>query len=221
MFVERNWSLWTPRFALFALWIVLGFATNAAQAQQRDTRVTRANSVLILDVPELERGQEVFHYLGWNTQFSAETSVAAVTSTSGPDPHAIVIMQQLSKGWLWRAARLDEAWIKSRDVTLRNKRIQITQPASDGSNSYLNYVLFSADDAPCVGFDFRRYAPGVVDAGVDGEAGFSGVYCARKGATLGDAEVKRVVAGVYVRNKNEIRRAYELDVAPIPDRVRR
>ena len=200
---------------------VLFVCTQAVvgQAQQRDTRVSRAQSMLLLDMPDLERGREEFHYFGWTQEFAVELSLAVVTLPGDANPHAVVVMQQLSKGWRWRASRLDEAQIRKLDPVLRNKRIEITQAAREGSSAYLKYVLFTADDAPCAAFDFRRISPGAEDGG--GEAGFSGVYCAKPRTAFGDSEIARLVAGVYVNVKGEIRRAYEIDQTPIPDRVRR
>lgn len=206
--------------AVCAMILVLSLAVEAS-AQQRNTRVSRANSILILDMPGLEGGRDEFHYFGWNSQFSAETSLAAQVPASGNEPYVVVIMQQLGKGWLWRAARLDEAWVRSISPRTRDRKIAITQAAREGSSAYLNYMLFAVDDVPCAGFDFRRYAPGIADTGMGGEAGFSGVYCAKPGATITEADVQRYVAGVYIRSGGDIRRAYEVDKSPIPDRVRR
>lgn len=200
-----------------ALFLV-GTAPVLGQAQQRNTQVSRADSLLRLDMPDLESGREVFHYFGWGDNFAAETSFAAVMAANGM-PHAAVVMQQLSKGYRWRASSLDEARIRSVDPWLRDKRVQVIQSARDAPSGFLKYVLFTADNVPCMAFDFRRVTPGAEDGG--GEAGFAGVYCADPRGKLGDDDVERVVSGIYVNNKGELRRAYEVAKGPIPDRVRR
>ena len=189
------------------------------QAQQRNTQVSRADSLLRLDMPDLETGREVFLYFGWGDNFATETSFAAVIAPNNMNPHAAVVMQQLSKGYRWRASSLDEARIRSVDPWLRDKRIQMIQSARDAPSGFLQYALFTADNVACLAFDFRRVTPGGKDGG--GEAGFAGVYCTDPRGKLGEDDVARVVSGIYVNNKGELRRAYEVAKGPIPDRVRR
>ena len=203
---------------VLALFVVCT-APALGQAQQRSTQVSRADSQLRLDMPDLEAGREVFHYFGWGDNFAAETSFAAVLAPGDFNPHAAVVMQQLSKGYRWRASTLDEARIRSIDPWLRDKRIQIIQSARDAPSGFLQYMLFTVDNVPCMAFDFRRVTPGGEDGG--GEAGFAGVYCTDTRGKLGDDDVARVVSGIYVNNKGELRRAYEVAKGPIPDRVRR
>jgi len=192
----------------------------AAPAQQKNTAVPRSQSSVLLDMPQLERGAEQFHYFGWDDKFASETSLAMVTAGGSGLPAAAAVMQQLGKNWIWRAADLDEAWIRRTAFVLKDKPIVITRKGRVGSDSYLNTVLFSSGDINCAGFDFRRYATGIVDA-QGGEAGFRGFYCGAPGTAVGEGDLPRIAAGVYVRAGGAIRRAYELDSSPIPDRVRR
>lgn len=188
-------------------------------AAQSNTLIPRAQSSVLLDMPGIEDGQETFQYFGWDSSFAAETSVATVQHRSG-FPAAAAILQQLGTGYVWRAARLDEAWIRATAIAVRQKSITITRPGRTGSDGYLNTVLFSSGNTHCVGFDFRRYAKGIVD-GRGGEVGYRGYYCGAPDVKVGEDEIPRIVSGVYHRADGAIRRAYELDVSPIPDRVRR
>jgi hypothetical protein len=192
---------------------------DPASAQQRNTAVSRSQSNVLLDMPGLENGIEIYNYLGWSSSYSSETSTARVHHRAG-FPAAGVIMQQLGKSYVWRAARLDEAWIRSTAYMVRQNSITITRPGRVGSDGYLNTVLFSSGNTHCVGFDFRRYAVGIVD-GPGGEIGYRGYYCGGPDVKVGEDDIPRIVAGVYHRANGTIRRAYELDASPIPDRVRR
>jgi hypothetical protein len=192
---------------------------DPASAQRRDTTVSRSQSNLLLDMPGLETGIETYNYLGWSESYSMETSTARVHHRTG-FPAAGAIMNQLSKGYVWRAARLDEAWIRSTAYMVRQNSITITRPGRTGSDGYLNTVLFSSGNTHCVGFDFRRYAVGIVD-GQGGEIGYRGYYCGAPDVKVGEDDIPRIVSGVYRRAEGTIRRAFELDASPIPDRVRR
>jgi hypothetical protein len=190
-------------------------------AQQKNTAVSRAQSSVLLDMPGLERGGvERFHYFGWDSSYASETSLALVTAPGDGFPAATAVMQQLGKNWIWRAATLDESWIRQTAFPLKDRPITVTRPGRIGSDGYLNTVLFSSGNVNCVGFDFRRYAKGIVDA-TGGEVGYRGFYCGAPGDRIGEDQIARIVAGIYVRDRGTIRRAYELDASPIPDHLLR
>jgi len=200
--------------------VVMLAAPEFAPAQQKSTAVPRRESPVLLDMPGLERGVEQFHYFGWDARFASETSLAFASAAANGYPAAAAVRQQLAKGFVWRASSLNEDWIRQTAFPLKDKPIQITRPGRVGSDGYLNTVLFSSGDLKCAGFDFRHYAKGIVETGI-GDVGYRGFYCGAPGAKVGEEDIARIVGGVFVRAKGEIRRAYELDVSPVPDRVKR
>lgn len=209
-----------PAQAIAALGLAAALlATSVALAQQRGP-VSRAQSSVLLDMPALEDGVEQFQYLGWDSSFASETSLAVVNARGAAFPVAAVMRQQLGKNWVWQVADLDEGWIRQTAFLLRDRPIRITRPAHVGSDRYLNTVLFTSGDVACVGFDFRRRPQGIVDA-QGGEVGHRGFYCGAPGAALGESDIARIVAGIYERTGDGLRRAYALDTSPIPDRAKR
>jgi hypothetical protein len=208
-------------FMFAASLVVAVLAAAPAGAQARNTAVSRVQSSVLLDMPGIESGGvERFHYFGWDASYASETSLAFVTAAGNAFPAAAAAMQQLGKNWVWRPATLDEAWIRQTAFPLKDRPITVTRPGRIGSDGYLNTVLFSSGNVNCAGFDFRRYAKGIVDA-AGGEIGYRGFYCGAPGDRVGEEQIARIVAGVYVRDRGTIRRAYEHDTSPIPDRVLR
>lgn len=196
-------------------------ATGALAQQTPTTVVSRTQSQILLDMPELVSGRETYQYFGWNSGYTLETSYAAVVSTSGEYPRAQIYMRQLAKGMLWTQSRLDENWIRSMGSFFRNVVVVLPDGPKAGT-SYVTTVRFTANGAPCLGFTLRPIAHDRQGSATgNGPLSFDGVYCAAPGTAPSAIDEQAVMRGVYYRRESGIARAFEGDGSPIPARLRR
>ena len=203
--------------------VVVAFSAVAAgvAAQQLPNVVTRADSQVLLDMPQLENGRETYQYFGWNKGFTQETSYAAVSAASGGFPRAQIYLRQLGKGRLWTGSRLDEAWIRNLGAFFKERQIAFQDGPKTGT-SYVTTIRFTVDSSPCLGFMLRPVSHDRQGSATgNGPMSFDGAYCAPPGAAASTIDEQAVLRGVYYRRDGAVLRAFEGDAAPIPDRLRR
>lgn len=207
-------------FKSVAIIAAVGVAAMPVLAQQPSNVVSRAQSLILLDMPQLENGQETYQYFGWNSGFTLETSYAAVVA-SGGFPRAQIYMRQLGKGRLWTASHLNEAWVRGLGPFFKDRTITLPDGPKSGT-SYVTVMRFTVDSSPCFGFTLRpiSHDRGGSATG-NGPVSFDGAYCAAPSAAASSIDEQAVMRGVYYRRDGAVVRALEGDSSPIPDRLRR
>jgi hypothetical protein len=192
----------------------------ATAAAQTPPNVARDQSAILLDMPGLANGREVFQYLGWNDRFSVEHSYASQVAARADYPRAQVSYYRLTSGFYWRYSVLDEAWIR-RFNFFKERKLELTKELPGPSSDYLSTIRFRVDGSDCVGFSMRSVAMGVEGGQSAGTPAFEGLYCGAAGEALSDDTVRAAIAGVYFRDGGKLRRAYGGDARPIPERLLR
>ena len=193
---------------------------GSAAAQQTDTRITRAQSQVLIDMPELGTGaRERYDYIGWNARYSVERHYAVALAARGDLPRAQINMRVLSKGFVWTANSLDEAYLRDWPF-LKDRSLRVIRPASAITSAEIQTMWFESGDAECVAFNMRRVARGLMDSQPEaGTAGFDGFYCAAAGTKMTEALADAVLGGIDYRAGGEVRRAHGADQRPIPARL--
>lgn len=200
--------------------LTLALAADPAAAQQA-TRVSRAQSSLLLDMPGLADEFERYDYLGWDASYRVEGHYAYHGSLGGSFPRAQVHMAVLVPGTLWTRNSVTEQLIRGFPF-FKERKLELLPASRNISTDYVKTLLFRTGDAECVAFSIRRLStPGGAGAVDVGTRGFSGIYCGAPGQSLTADLVTSALGGIYYREKGKILRAYELDTRPIPDRVLR
>ncbi len=191
------------------------------KAQQADpSQIPRTQSLLLLDMPSLNNAREFYQYFGWNSSFSVETSYAATVPTIGLYPRAQVYMRQAGKGILWAHSRLDENWLQSNFRFAKDRPLVISDTGP--RTEYLTTIRFKSDEATCLGFFMRHVTHDRHGSATGtGQVSFDGFYCADRETPLTEELEAKIISGVYYRSGADIRRAFERDASPIPDKLRR
>lgn len=191
----------------------------AANAHADAKRITKAESRLLLAMPYLEQGRDLFEDLGWNAQETVRTTYAALLPDRGFFPQAQAYLSQAAPLTYWKSdSTLDAAWIRQRFPFFRDKEVQVTVPAS-ATDDFLRTARFVVGPDQCVAFEMMQLGdPGMP---MDGDSRFaiSGVYCAPSGTTLDDGLVKRVVEGVFIRRSGGIERVMKGVQEPLPAKL--
>ena len=193
---------------------------GSAAAQQTDTRITRAQSQLLIDMPELGTGaRERYDYVGWNARYSLEQHYAVALAAQGDLPRAQVNMQVLAKGFVWTANAPNEAYLRAWPF-LKDRTLRVIRSASAITSAEIQTMWFESGDAECVAFSMRRVARGLMESQPDaGTAGFDGFYCAAAGTKMTEELAVAVLGGVYYRAGSAVLRANGADQRPIPTRL--
>jgi len=205
---------------MMALCLGLLALAGSSRAQTDANRITREQSSLLLDMPGLSEGQELFRYFGWDAQFSAERTFAAQLPARGQYPQAQVLYTRLAAGWYWRYTVLDEAWVRQFSF-FKERALENTKGLAGPTSDYLSTIRFRVDGSDCVGFSMRSVAMGVEGAQSSGTPSFEGLYCGPIGQALSEDGVRAAIGGVYFRERGQIRRAFAGDGRPIPERLAR
>ncbi len=169
----------------------------AAHAQQAKI-VQRHESKLIFEMPGLESNLTTHQYFGWTPNYSHERTYVFSVPRAGSYPRAQVILDVLSKSYVWTHARdMNEAWLKGSWPFFKDRAITITQAPPNGSNDTRRIVRFQVDNADCVGFSLGEFSIGYAmetptSAGAPRVTGF---YCGTIGGRMSDDDVKAVLAG--------------------------
>ncbi len=129
-------------------------ATTMAQQSTTKT-ITRQDSKLVLDMPGLNGGREIFEFYGWNPSYTTEKSYAAQVKWNANYPRAQVYLTVLRPGYIWtRENIVDEAVIKGSVPFLKDRTITIETADQGGQSRTLPHVRtrFSVDGAKCIWF---------------------------------------------------------------------
>lgn len=136
--------------SLAVLASLLFMPTTLAAQQNPPKTISRHDSKLVLDMPGLNGGKEVFQFSGWNSNYTTERSYAAQVPWSGIYPRAQVYLYVLAPGRIWSQENVvDEAVIKGSVPFLKDRTIVIETPDQGGQNRTAPHVRtrFSVDGA--------------------------------------------------------------------------
>jgi Trypsin-like peptidase domain len=202
----------------------LFFVAATVSAQQASTKtIAKSQSKLLLDMPGLSGGREIFEYYGWDPAYKFERSYAAQASSTGRYPRAQVYLTVLRPGYVWTHENVvDEAAIKKSVPFFKERTITVEVADQGGQNRTVPHVRsrFSVDGAKCIwikategGMDAASAGAG---AGGGGQYDVSGFYCGPVGQTLSESDVAAVLAGWrYVPNPSGRGAATALAPAPV------
>jgi hypothetical protein len=198
----------------FIAFILVILCAGAAHAEWKKVAKTESNLLLVL--PFLESGREIFQDGGWNAQASTRTAYAAVVPVSGAFPRAQVYSTEIAPLYNWRMGIvLDAAWIKDKFPFFKDKDVQITIPAPS-TDAYVRRVQFTVGAATCVGFDLRQAGVTAAFNSTESLQSVSGIYCPPAGTALTDELFQRVVEGIFVRRNGKVERAVTGTNKPLP-----
>ena len=190
-----------------AVGALLCFIAAPVSAQQSTTKtIAKQNSKLVLDMPGLNGGREVFQYFGWDSTQKIERSYAAQMPSAGSYPRAQVYLYVLRLGYVWAHEKtVDESVIKGSIPFLRDRAITIETADQGGQNQNLAHVRtrFSVDGAKCIWFKAveGRMGAGMGGASPGGNYSVSGFYCGPVGQPLSASDIRAVLDGWrYVPN---------------------
>lgn len=176
---------------------LLGVMLSAAPAvaQQAPQTIGREQSkVWIEPVPELDRPQAAYVYVGWNPAYSVERTVAVAVSQAGTYPRLQLNFYMLAPGFIWaRDNALDEAYVKSWPY-FRDKKVKVPAPHKGGGSGLIT-VRFEADDTNCFAFLVRQVAIGTQE-GQSSNVSVDGFYCAARGVAVDDSTVSSVLSSI-------------------------
>ncbi len=195
-------------------------AASGAAAQTASERITRQQSLVLLDMPGLGAGaREQYDYIGWNDRYSVERHHAVAVAAGGDFPRAQILMQVLAKGFVWLTNTPTEADVRGWPF-FKDRALQVLWPAGANSSTEAQTLWFASGDVECVAFSMRRVARGRNDSQPDeGASGFEGFYCAAAGTKVTDALAEAVLGGIYYRSGDKVIRAHGSDQRPIPARL--
>jgi hypothetical protein len=184
------------------------FLIPAVVAAQQSTNKTIAkqDSKLVLDMPGLSGGREIFEYYGWDSAYKIERSYAAQVKWNASYPRAQVYLYVLRPGYIWtRENTVDEAVIKGSVPFFKDRAITIESADQGGQNRTLAHVRtrFSVDGAKCIWFKAVEggMGAGAAVAASGSNYDVSGFYCGPVGQPLSDSDIQAVLAGWrYVPN---------------------
>jgi hypothetical protein len=189
-------------------------ASGAAHAEFK--KVARADSKLLLSMPYLDGGRQVFNDGGWSSTQKTNTAYAALVPQKGVYPRAQVYWDRAAPQHYWKVgSSLDTTWIKQRVPFFKDKSVQIDS-AAPNSDALLRVTRFSVDTASCVAFEMRQTFTGVGDSLPNALDSFSGIYCPPVGTPLTDELVQQVTEGIFVRRDGRIERALPNVNKPLP-----
>lgn len=178
----------------------------AAQAQPKD--VARAESKLLLDMPGLESQRARFQFMGWNSQYTIETSYAAQTMHQGDYPRAQVYLRLLAPGMVWTHAKdIDARSIEGFAPFFKNKRITMFTSGGGGTNHSQRHFRFEVDNADCIYFAATEaYAVGgsvatLRSGGGNMTSSVNGIYCGAVGVKLGDEDIAKIFKSYKIIQK--------------------
>ncbi len=194
------------RRAAFAFVSILASVIPAyAAAQQSPATITRDRSKIVLSMPGLQGGREIYQYMGWDARYHVETSYAAQVSSSGNYPRAQVYVRLLSPGIVWTHNKdITEQSVKSFAPFFKDRAVRMTVTSSGGGNEARRFARFEVDNADCILFHVTDAyavggsAPTLHSGGGKLTPSASGIYCGAQGAKLTDTEIAAVFNGYQI-----------------------
>ncbi len=180
-------------------------ASSAAFAADAPANaVSREQSKIVLDMPGLQGGRELYQYLGWDAAYAQERSYAAQVPRKGLYPRAQVYLTRLAPGRVWTVNKdIDAAFIRGFTPFFKDKAVVMASSGGGGSDAAHRTYRFTVDDVACVFFtDNSGTATGSnFPTGQSGATPWAvtGIYCAAPGAALSDQDVAAVRAGYKIK----------------------
>ena len=200
--------------------LLLSAIVFSSSAHAEWKKVSRVESQVLLVMPYLESGREVFEDAGWSSNMRVRSAYAAVISTNGPYPRAQVVLEQAAQLVYWKfGSDLDADWIKKLFPFFKDKDVRITSAAPQ-SDAFLRLSRFSVGATDCVAFEMRQASnPSGHATNPDARASISGVYCPPAGVSPTDELIQQVTEGIFLRRDGQIERARSGVNKPLPPKL--